>query len=99
MRLGVSSAPLVAAPARVVMFVTKDPSPSFSVHAECRTGDVVSGKTLTVGNHMSRREHAACVYETHSRSGLYTCCDLLDQRMNGDNDRVRLQYNTPAPPL
>jgi len=27
-----------------VVFVTKDPSPSFSVHAECRTGDVVSGK-------------------------------------------------------
>jgi len=52
---------LVGALVRVVVFVTKDPSPSYSAHAECRAGDVVSGKTLTVGNHMSRRDDAACI--------------------------------------
>ena len=29
---------------------------------------------------MSRREDAACIQKTHLRSGLCTCCDLLDQR-------------------
>ena len=40
-RLGVSPAAMVRALARSVVFVTKDPSPSYSVHAECRTRDVV----------------------------------------------------------
>ena len=47
-RLGVSPT-AVCALARSVVFVTKDPSPSYSAHAECRTGDVVSGHSLTCG--------------------------------------------------
>jgi hypothetical protein len=71
------------------------PFPSFSVHAECRTGDVVSGKALTVGNHVSRREDAACIQRAHLRSGWRTCCDLLDQTRSPVTTGVQSQYTIP----